>query len=273
MHPIASWMHAIDFFDTVHVDWLGETHPPKFEVAWASDAPRTSPIDWPKERDLAIRALRLMEQHVGRSLPVSIKIEKRIPVGGGLGGGSSDAAAVLMGLSEFMSLGIKCDALARLSAVIGSDIAFFIDEVQSPPRPALVQGLGDRIKRLPRRDGAEVILILPAFGCPTGPVYKAFDALAGMQPPFRDAEVGEAAASTAIDSGRLFNDLLAPAESVQPALGSLRAAVRQIAQQPVHMSGSGSTLFILPPPGQAGALAAKIARETTDISVLMTRLV
>ncbi len=274
MHPISSWMHAIDLYDTVQVEWLGEHHPPTFEVTWAPDAPRPSPIDWPKEKDLAIRALRIMEQHEGRSLPISITIEKRIPVGGGLGGGSSDAAATLMAISELMSLTTKRDTLAKLSAVIGSDIAFFIDDVrESPPRPALVEGLGDRVERLPRREG-EVILILPNFGCPTGPVYKAFDKLTGPDKPLRDAAVREAAAAATINSEHLFNDLLAPAESTQPALSPLRSAIESAAGLPVHMSGSGSTLFILPPPGANTAdLATKIARERTDISVLATRLV
>lgn len=268
MHPIASWMHAIDLFDTVRLEWTGDRHPPKFEVSWAPDAPRTSPIDWPKEKDLAIKALRIIEQHEGRLLPVSISIQKRIPVGGGLGGGSSDAAAVLLGLRELMSLKVKPEALAKLSSVIGSDVAYFM-EAASPPRPALVEGLGDRIERLSPRD-AEVILILPNFGCPTGPVYKAFDALPPR--PFRDGLVREAAGAE-IDSNRLFNDLLAPAEVIQPAVVGLRAAIAQKTGQIVHMSGSGSTLFILPPRGTGADLAAKIARETTDISVLATRLV
>ncbi len=191
MHPIASWMHAIDLYDSVRLEWTGEDLPPTFEVSWAPDAPRTSPIDWPKSKDLAFKALRIIEQHEGRLLPVSISIQKRIPVGGGLGGGSSDAAAVLLGLRELMALTIKPDALAKLSAVIGSDIAYFIDEA-SPPRPALVEGLGDRITRLPPH-AAEVILILPNFGCPTGPVYKAHDAFPPK--PFRDATVREAAAA------------------------------------------------------------------------------
>ena len=273
MHPIASWMHAIDLFDTVQVQWLGEHHPPAFEVTWAADAPRPSPIDWPKEKDLAIRALRLFEQHEGRSLPISIKIEKRIPVGGGLGGGSSDAAAVLLAISDLMSLTTKRDVLAKLSAVIGSDIAFFIDDArESPPRPALVEGLGDRVERLPRRE-AQVILILPNFGCPTGPVYKAFDKLVGPDKPFRDTAVRQAAAAADIASEHLFNDLLAPAESIQPALAPLRSVIERSTGLPVHMSGSGSTLFMLPSIGTASELAAKIARETADISVLTTGLV
>ncbi|MBX3377651.1 MAG: hypothetical protein KF678_11690 [Phycisphaeraceae bacterium] len=266
MHPIASWMHAIDLYDTVTLTWLGEHHPQRFEVAWAADAPRQSPIDWPAERDLGFRALRLMEQAVGRSLPVSIRIEKRIPVGGGLGGGSSDAAAVMMGLREVLSLRLTDQQLREMSGALGSDVAFFIDE--PPPAPALVTGMGDRIERVGRDwAGRDVVLVLPAFGCATGPVYKMYDQLGARA--LRDVRPF---------SDELFNDLLPAAEAVQPALGPLRDAVVRAAGREVYMSGSGSTLFLLSK-GDGGAaddvgeVADKIGREVSDIRVVRTRLV
>lgn len=269
MHPIASWMHAIDLYDTVTFTWLGEHHPQRFEVVWAADAPRQSPIDWPAERDLGFRALRLMEQAEGRSLPVSIRIEKRIPVGGGLGGGSSDAAAVMMGLREVLSLRLTDQRLRAMSGALGSDVAFFIDE--PPPSPALVTGMGDRIERVGRDwAGREVVLVLPAFGCATGPVYRMYDQLGART--LRDVKPF---------SEELFNDLLPAAEAVQPALGPLRAAVERAggaASSTVHMSGSGSTLFLLPKgdsgaAGDVGGVADKIEREVSDIRVVRTRLV
>jgi len=271
MHPISSWMHAVDLFDTVQVEWLGEHHPPTFEVTWALDAPRPSPIDWPKEKDLAIRALRLIEQREGRTLPISIKIEKRIPVGGGLGGGSSDAAATLMAISELMSLYFKRDALAKLSATIGSDVAYFLDDAL-PPGPALVRGLGDQIERLPRRfAGQPVILIFPSFGCPTGAVYKAYDAL-GPQ-PLRDDVVQMLVGHSDVTAAPLVNDLWEPAKSVQPELLELKVRIFTLAHLNVRMSGSGSTLFLLPPAGKEAEIAAKIRAEVSDIAVLVSRLV
>jgi 4-diphosphocytidyl-2-C-methyl-D-erythritol kinase len=267
MHAIASWMHAIDLHDIVHLTEARDSQTPSFEIRWADNAPRPTPIDWPPERDLALRALRLLEQTVGRDLPVSIRIEKQIPTGGGLGGGSSDAAAVFSGVNQLFSLGLSTDHLTTLSKKLGSDIAFFLGA--SPPAPALVRGMGDQIDRLALTfAGRAVILIFPTFGCPTGPVYKAYDKLGPR--PLREREVRSLTAL--LNPALLFNDLLAPAEFVQPALRPLREAVAKAAGLPIQMSGSGSTLFLFPPSDPA-QLAAKITSEVTDISIRTAHLV
>lgn len=212
-----------------------------------------------------MRALRLVEQALGRALPVALRIEKRIPVGGGLGGGSSDAAAVLVGIRDLLSLSLTDAQLASMSHWLGSDVAYFIGE--APPAPALVTGLGDRVERLPRRlAGGPIILVIPSFGCPTAQVYKAFDQL-----PRGKFDAAEVAALARGSGGDLFNHLLPAAERVEPRLAPLRDQVARLTGLPVHMSGSGSTLFVLPP-GDGVDVAAKIATELSDVSVFSTRL-
>ena len=105
MHPIATWMHALGpgLADTVTAEPAAET---TLRVAWAPDAPRPTPIDWPPQRDLAARAHRLLEDLAGRPLPARLEVAKRIPVGAGLGGGSSDAGAMLLALDEAFGLGL-----------------------------------------------------------------------------------------------------------------------------------------------------------------------
>jgi len=250
MHPIASWMAPIDLADDITLTRLPEGAESRCEIAWAADAPRPSPIDWPVESDLGVRAHRLLEEEVGRPLPVRLEVRKRIPVGGGLGGGSSDAAAVLMGVSELFELGVPEGRLAALSRRLGSDVAFFLDaEVGSgPPRPAIVTGLGDRIERVARVP-AELTLLLPPFGCPTGPVYRAYDE--GGPAPLREAEVralaAEARRTGQVPWERLFNDLAEPAARAVPAFGELVGRLQLAAEKagagPVCVSGSGSTLF------------------------------
>lgn len=126
-HRIASWMACVDLCDDVTVTRKREGEKSVVRVEWAEDAPRPSPIDWAIEKDLAFRAHAALEARVGRTLPVEIVVSKRIPVGGGLGGGSSDAAAVLSALDELFGLGLSTRALREVGMGLGSDVGFFVD--------------------------------------------------------------------------------------------------------------------------------------------------
>ncbi len=244
-HRIASWMVCVDLCDDLELRAI--SGPSRFSVRWADDAPRPTPIDWPIEKDLIFKAHALLEQAVGRSLPVEATLSKRTPVGGGLGGGSSDAAAMLRGLNRLFGLGLDRAALSGIAGKLGSDIAFFIDDdvMSDVARPALVSGFGDVIERVacPEED---VILVAPDFGCPTPDVYRAFD---GLNPgPMREDAVRELIAR-AEETGEipitdLFNDLSAAACAVRPGLTKIMREALPGTQIPIHITGSGSTLFV-----------------------------
>ncbi|TVQ61209.1 MAG: hypothetical protein EA379_06850, partial [Phycisphaerales bacterium] len=181
-HPIASWFAPLDLCDDLTLTCLEPDRASRYAIIWASDAPRSSAVDWSITKDLAVRAHMLLERELGVRMTVQMKLEKRIPVGGGLGGGSSDAAAMLLALREMFSLDVSLDDLRVISKELGSDVAYFLDEQAGAgqdddrPRPALVEGFGDRVERsAPVR--AHAALIAPSFGCPTGAVYRTFDAL------------------------------------------------------------------------------------------------
>ncbi len=242
-HPIASWMHAIDLHDEVTLAHARET---SYQVAWAD----AGPVAWASEDDLCVRAHRALESAVGRALPVTMTVRKSIPAGGGLGGGSADAGAVLLGLRDLFALDIDDAALVRCAHALGTDIPFFVDPVawtaEQPPRPALVTGLGDRIERLARREQA-VTLVCPSFGCATGAVYRAFDATptTGCNEP-RVRALAEAPLRAGGED--LFNDLAAPAGAAEPRLRALRDSLAVALGVPIHVSGSGSTLFCFAEP-------------------------
>lgn len=126
-HRIASWMACVDLHDDVTVTRKNEGEKSTFAIAWASDAPRATPIDWAAEKDLARRAHLALEKKVGRALPADLRVEKRIPVGGGFGGGSSDAATTLLLLNEVFELDLPPSDLRDIAFTLGSDVAFFID--------------------------------------------------------------------------------------------------------------------------------------------------
>lgn len=275
-HPIASWMAPITLHDTVRVEPLPAGAQSSYDLAWADDAPRPSPIDWPLERDLAVRAHRLLELACAqrpRSLPARVSVRKRVPVGGGLGGGSADAAAALLALDAAFELGLGLGDLAALGLRLGSDVPFFLDGPHRPPRPALVGGLGEAVERLEHLPG-QMCLVLPPFGCPTGEVYRALDAGRGQPGGHADADRVRALAGGSRRAGRLpdrglFNDLEAPACAVRPQLGALLAALRG-AGVLAMVTGSGSTVIC--PHAAQGQVRSALAGAHGDAAVLAVEL-
>ena len=125
------------------------------------------------ERNLAVRAVRLLEREVGRPLPTRIRIVKRIPLGGGLGGGSTDAAAVLRGMNDLWALGLSRERLCTLGAELGSDVPLFLLD-----GTVRMTGRGETVERLPMDGAPPLWLVLANDGshCPTPQVYGAWDA-------------------------------------------------------------------------------------------------
>jgi 4-diphosphocytidyl-2-C-methyl-D-erythritol kinase len=247
-HPIASWMALLDLADEVAIEPAASRSSgpfaSSFQITWHDG----SPVEWPTETDLTVRAHAAVERAIGRSLPVRIRVRKRIPAGGGLGGGSSDAAAVIAGLDEVFGLELGPDRRRTIALGLGTDLPFFLD---APVQGAVVTGVGDRVEPLVRSgafdDGAwRVVLIFPPFGCPTGEVYR--ERRAERRGPADDDRVA-ALARVPIDPSALFNDLAGPAERVRPQL-AVRHEIASAGGVPVLVSGSGSTLFALLGPGE-----------------------
>lgn len=256
-HPIRTWMHAIDLHDDVRVEHAETT---SYTIAWDDG----SPVDWPAGRDLAVRAHQAVETHLGRPLPVRLSVTKRIPAGGGLGGGSADAGATILAIDTFFGLGLNPGVRTRLAFSLGSDVGFFAET--QPPKPAIVSGFGERADRLDPHP-APITLVCPPFGCATPAVYAAFDA---DQPrstwPERAARI-DALASGPPAPEQLFNDLAEPADRVEPRLGELRRRLASALGVPVHVSGSGSTLFVL------GEVSERVRSAAPSCRALHARLV
>src|SRR6185312_11673520 len=117
--------------------------------------------------DLVVRAARLLQQHAGCALGADLAVDKRIPMGGGLGGGSSDAATVLVALNHLWRLGLDEDALAGLGRQLGADVPVFVRG-----RSAWGEGIGDQFSpiRLPRR---HYVVLDPREPVPTAALFQA----------------------------------------------------------------------------------------------------
>ena len=253
-HPIASWMVKFNLFDDLIVQSL-DAGPSEFAVDWADDALSPSPIDWPVTSDLIYKAHQLMQDQVGRALPVRVRLMKRIPVGAGLGGGSGDGAGMLDLLNSMFELNLPIQTLSRLAAELGSDVPFFLEGSSS-----LAFGRGEILEPAALVEPIHLLLILPNLSCPTGPVYRTFDALA-PEAEVQEQRVRDLAASRLTFDGP-FNDLAEPACTVEPRLAEVRQACAEAADRTVHVTGSGAAMFIV---GTDGADVTELQRRLGSV--------
>ena len=238
LHPIASVMAALDFGDTLDLK-----HSSKgvstFKRLWSPDAPRPHPIDWPIESDLTFRAHALMEAETGRRLPVDCTLTKRIPAGAGLGGGSSNAAGMLVGLRRLFELDVPDDRLAEIGSTLGTDVAFAVHALLGGPA-ALVTGVGNRIEPLQDPPDFHAVLVFPDGMCPTAAVYQAFDQLHANDGSIPDELVESWRNADMVPAAH--NDLTQAALQVCPEITGAIDAIRSQNLVP-RLTGSGATLF------------------------------
>ena len=130
----------------------------------------------PAEQDLAVRAALMLREASGTGLGADIELDKRIPIGGGLGGGSSDAATVLMALDRLWGTGFGPEALAELAPGLGADVPFFLFGGS-----AWAEGIGDRLRPIdiPLR---WYVVLAPAIHVPTQAIFSAPELTRNTEP-------------------------------------------------------------------------------------------
>jgi 4-diphosphocytidyl-2C-methyl-D-erythritol kinase len=236
--------------------------------------------------NLVLAALRELRREVPIP-PLDIVLEKRLPVAAGLGGGSSDAAAVLRGALELCGVELAEERLMQVAARIGSDVPLFL-----PGGPVLMEGRGERVTPLaPWSEPAPGVLLISAReGIKTPDVFAAFAAgvrgdaygaaLVSSQHLASEALAGLTTVALLQRSAALAsaNDLLAAARAITPWLRPLDHSLRRLLGRPLSLSGSGPTLFLLYPSlyeaAEAGVLVeAAVSRgelSLPDGGVLVT---
>jgi 4-diphosphocytidyl-2-C-methyl-D-erythritol kinase len=188
------------------------------------------PVD---ESNLILRAAAALREQVGESRGARIHLSKKIPIGGGLGGGSSNAASTLLGLSALWNLQLADADLEELAASLGSDVPFFLLGGR-----ARGTGRGDILESL--RDGPEewLVLVFPRFSLSTAMIYGALAA-----PALTDSAAGTNLRGSDSGCGPDRNDLEPAAESFRGELRRFRAALSDFGATSARLSGSGSTVF------------------------------
>jgi 4-diphosphocytidyl-2-C-methyl-D-erythritol kinase len=192
----------------------------------------------PVERNLAYRAAAAYAEATGWPTGFSIEISKRIPVGGGLGGGSADAGAVLRALDALAPspLGHR---LVEIATPLGADVPFMA--IESPM--ALAWGRGERLLPLRPLDRRPVTLLIPSFGVSTADAYGWLSADRGGYVPAGAVLHPESLATWESIAAVATNDFEGPVGARHPEIGELIARLRAGDAAVAMMSGSGSTVF------------------------------
>lgn len=199
-----------------------------------SSSDRALPAD--PEANLAVRAARLFMDRTGTSMAVSIQLDKRIPIGSGLGGGSSDAAAVLLALNRLTGSAASDLELAQWAADLGADVPFFVYR-----RPARLRGVGELIEPLSSFPGGHFVVAFPGVSLSTAEVYMKYDG------SLTNREAERSIHPLNLDriplSHFLTNDLEAVAVRIIPEIASLKQRLRDLGAVGALMTGSGSAVF------------------------------
>ena len=160
-HELRSLFQIVSLCDTITVRSLKHTNSCRIFGEFSC----------PPEKNLIYRAYLLLQARLGRNLPsIEVQVIKRIPEGAGLGGGSSDAAALLKCLNRLFQLGLSSSDLARFGAELGSDVPFFFFQPL-----ALVGGRGEKVKGLSSARREALLLVLPEFSVSTGDAFRWLD--------------------------------------------------------------------------------------------------
>ena len=221
--------------------------------------------------NLIWRAAEALAARAGRAPGAAIRLEKKLPVAAGIGGGSADAAAALRALRRLWGLRTTEAELAALAFSLGADVPACLGAA-----PVRVAGAGERLAPAPPIPPLHVVLVNPRVAAPTGPVFKAFDASpppAGpFAPPLADF-AGDAAGFVDFLAAQR-NDLEAPATALIPQIGAVLEALRAAPQTRLaRMSGSGATCFALCSGArEAAGLARDLAARRPQWWIAPTRL-
>jgi 4-diphosphocytidyl-2-C-methyl-D-erythritol kinase len=258
-HQIETLFCALDLADDIAI----APAPDGFSLEVVHEG-TTAPDDLgPPEHNLAVRAAALFDQAAAPMGGLRIRLTKRVPAGAGLGGGSSDAAAVLRALHHMRPDAATADELLALGAQLGSDVPFFV----SGAALALGWGRGERLLPLPPLPSAHVVLVIPPERVTTAEAYAALRLDHGVQPgvvemPGRWRDI--AAVSC--------NDFEPLVFSRHPRLGAIRGQPEDAGACVARMTGTGSVLFgIFEDEAAVAQAAAEIAARNADVATLITR--
>lgn len=224
-HDLRMVMQRVDLCDEISITL---TKAPQLTVTCGKSGVPDGP------GNIAWKAARTLLDLAGSELGATISIAKNIPVAAGLGGGSSDAATVLMGMNELLELNLTDQKLMEIGVKLGADVPFFIFK-----KTALAEGIGEQLQAMPPMPALWVLLVNPGVHVSTAWVYQNLqltsrNELAKLPPFFRTAEDVCAI---------LSNDLESVTIPAFPVIADIKNTMLRMGALGAMMSGSGPTVF------------------------------
>ena len=220
-HLLQTLFRFIDLNDTLH-----------FTVRKDGEVHRINPLDGvPAEQDLCVRAAKLLQQESACPLGVDIELDKKIPMGGGLGGGSSDAATTLLALNRLWQLNLPRERLMQIGLTLGADVPVFVFGEN-----AFAEGVGERLQAYTLPEAWYVVLSPPVH-VPTARIFTHPELTRNtISFTIRALPIGGD-----FRTGQFWNDLQPVACKLYPEIGQHLAWLAQFA--PALMTGSGACVF------------------------------
>ncbi len=291
-HLIESLFAPIEIWDDLEIEVLAGEPGIELEVVETSfpglgDSPESGASGLSLESlfavpdgsdNLALRAAAAFCKETGFHRRIRLRLTKRIPAGAGLGGGSSDAAAVLLGLASLADQKVADEILYSIALGLGADVPFFLS-----PGPALVSGIGEKIERLGEIRPLDLVVVNPGVLLATKEVYRAADALHGALTDGRPGSTMRAISKMRSETGDLapalgellINDLEPAARRLCPPIARLSERLQEAGAIGVSMSGSGATVFGVFASGELAKRAADELRisEVKECWIEVTRII
>ena len=218
------------------------------------------------EKNLAYRAASLLLHEAGVTAPLDIHIRKRIPVGAGLGGGSTDAAAALVGITRLLKLHFSPRRLEKLAGCLGADVPFFIRA-----RPVRARGIGDRLTPLKRVPPWWLVILYPGFPVSTAWVYG--NLRLNLTKSRANTKLSTLLTSAPKLADLLVNDLEGVTVKRYRRIKRLKDSLIELGATRALMTGSGSAVFGIFGSREKAKMAYRKLRKTNDIQVLLAQVI
>ncbi|NLB52576.1 MAG: 4-(cytidine 5'-diphospho)-2-C-methyl-D-erythritol kinase [Syntrophomonadaceae bacterium] len=255
-HELETIMHQINLIDIISIELSGK------DITVATN----SKLIPSGQENLAYKAAALFMEKNGIKAGVNIIIEKNIPVGAGLAGGSTDAAAVLSGLNRLFGLQLSLTTLQKMAAEIGSDVAFCLSSTT-----VLARGRGEKLNTVAKGPELNLVLVVPEFQVSTAEVYQNYKFDNKQQSPdiaafikaWQDCNIIEIAS-------QLNNDLESVTTKKYHEINLIKDQLKEIGAINALMSGSGPSVFGIFPDQYKAEIAANVLQKTYRQVFLVT---